>query len=175
MATTPVMPITPPYTPELLASVQIVIRRYVNPGCKVLELGAGWSTIWFAMMNCSVVSVEHDKDWFNEVNRVLTQEKLTAHVLRVEPEGFPNIVRAASDDCDIVYVDCIDEQRIPCIREAIHKVRVGGILVVDDTHWTEMKPIFSIVKWGGETFKGTHQRKTGEILEHQTTIFKRVV
>lgn len=182
MATTPVISIVPPYTPELLPSVQQAIQRYIQPGCKVLELGSGWSTIWFAMWNCKVLSVEHDNDWFNEVNRVLNKEQLTAHVLKVEPNEFPNIVRAASNDCDIVFVDCIDEQRIPCIREAIGKVKVGGILVVDDTHWEDMKPVFDIMslrhqdgKWGGETIRGIHQRKTGEIKEHQTTIFKRVV
>lgn len=167
------MPIVPPYTPELLPSVQIAIRKYVYPGCKVLELGSGWSTIWFAMMNCSVVSVEHDVDWYAEVNRVLVLERLTAHVLRVEPEQFPNIVTATSE-CDIIFVDCIDEQRIPCIREAVHKVRVGGILVVDDTHWEKMKPVWDIVNWGGENIRGMHTRKTGETLLHQTTIYKRV-
>jgi predicted O-methyltransferase YrrM len=177
MATTPVMPIVPPYTPELLPEVVKTLDQKikdVGDTCKVLELGSGWSTIWFARLGCDILSVEHDVNWFLEVTKTLRRLELDAHVLRVDPYKMSDVVVSVSPDYDIILVDCIDEQRIPCLKHARFRIRDNGWIVVDDTHWDEMKPIWEIMSgWKSTVIKGMHTRKTGEVKEHETTIFYR--
>jgi predicted O-methyltransferase YrrM len=180
MATTPVMEIVPPYTPELLYEVVKTLHNHVvdvqcsSVSCKVLELGSGWSTLWFSNIGCNILSIEHDVDWFLEVNKKLFENRLEAHLLYLNPTMIENTVNGLNPDYDIILIDCIDELRIPCLKIARYKIRKRGWIVVDDTHWEEMKPVAEIMKgWQSRVIKGIHTRKTGEVKEHETTIFYR--
>lgn len=178
MSTAPVMPIVPPYTPELLPVVQSWITAHLedSPRRRILEFGAGWSTIWFAQMACEVVSLEHDLGWWREVKNVLdTLWPHRASVLLASPQSFPWFAHQVPDDgFDLVLVDCIDEQRLPCLEVSRSKIRPGGWLVVDDTHWESLKPAFALLAgWSYEQFDGEHVRKTGQTHYHHTTIFER--
>jgi len=42
-----------------------------RPGGKVLEFGCGGSTVWLAGHDIGLVSIEHDKAWFDEVSKEL--------------------------------------------------------------------------------------------------------
>lgn len=178
MSTPPVMSIVPPYTPELLPAVQVWVQNMLHdcPRKRVLEFGAGWSTIWFALLGCEMLSLEHDFDWGLEVARVLRQIRPHRVGTWVAiPECFPWYASQAPDEWyDLVLVDCIDEERIPCVEASRNKVRKGGWIIVDDTHWDMLKPAFDILAgWPCQQFDGEHVRKTGETHYHHTTIFER--
>ena len=141
MATTPVMKMTRPWTPELLPEVQRIIEEFIltRRGVKrVLEVGSGLSTIWFALMGVDLHSCEHDEDWFGEVSNVLRS-------LNVPQEKY-DIVNGHQMDWwvsqepikkfDLVLIDCVDEQRLSCLFASLTKVKDDGWIVVDDSHWT---------------------------------------
>lgn len=177
MATTPVFNIIPPYTPELLKSVQVYLKTYIQPieYPSILELGSGYSTIWFAMLRGIVLSVEHDRGWYQEVRKVLLENDLMQKVVlcHANPEKFSTLVKKSIDSIyDVVLIDCIDEQRKNCARAAMTKVKSQGLLVIDDSHWDDLKPLAEELKeWKSIEFQGMHERKTGEIQYHQTTIY----
>lgn len=187
MGTTPVMKIVEPYTPELLQSAQDYIKYWVwqqkYPPVKVLEFGSGWSTIWFLNMGCSVVSVEHDKNWYLEVIQVANDIGIASHKLSVflrEPKNFGKSIEIWKDnELDIVYVDCIDEQRVEVTRKSLQKLKPNGILILDDTNWDMWRPTLkelnSSKAWEMvNVFDGWHKRKDGELHYHHTTIFRKV-
>lgn len=177
MATDPVMPIVPPFTPELLPEVQAKIEAYLRSlpsKATVLELGAGWSTVWLAQMGfLGVTSVENNLDWYLEVRSTLANLGLSVSLLHRYPT--PELIREFPNNYfDLVYVDCIDPAREPCALAARDKVKIGGWLVLDDSHWEMLQTTVAAMKgWGSLSIEGTHLRKSGERHFHRTTIFKK--
>ena len=45
----------------------------VRPGWRVLEVGGGNSTLWFAAQRMSVITIEHDERWVEMIGRALPQ------------------------------------------------------------------------------------------------------
>lgn len=189
MATASAVKITPPYTPELLPSVQGTLQTFLE-GIKVargyrpyvLEFGSGWSTIWFARLGCMVVSIEHDQRWYQEVNEALAEQGLSGSVFLREPGSMHTFLsRNPTPIYDVVLIDCLDEERLTCLEASIPFLAPGGLMVVDDTHWDILKPCFSILKgWKRTTLEGFHTRKLPapnslpskpEVCYHQTTLF----
>lgn len=175
--------IKPPYTPELLSAVQEDVAAFLRTlpterpprPPRVLEFGAGWSTVWFAQLGADVVSVEHSGRWFAEVARALARLYLRADLRLVAPDDFPAQAAEFPDGhFSLVLVDCIDGQRLPCVAASLSKLRPGGLLVLDDSHWDMLRPAFDLLTgWDRWAQSGMHTRKTGEVKYHQTTIFVR--
>lgn len=182
MATTPVFEMKPPWTPELLPVVQKEIEDFIEERAKschphVIDLGMGYSTVWFSLQKCLTMSAEHDKDWHEEtVRAVLKAGGAVGHVL-IPPEKFPLYVSDFADEkTDLVLVDCIDEQRLPCLFASLTKLKPDGWLVVDDSHWDMFDGLDKIMREMGfenRSFSGPHIRKTGEVKRHCTTIYSR--
>lgn len=183
MADTPVMKIVPPYTPELLPEVQglinVFLRSLSDPS--VLELGGGWSTIWFAGLTGNVHSVEHNMDWWREILRVIHGMDFIGNV-RVEPIHASRIDKyvGRSEDLDgeydLILIDCVDEARLPSLFASLTRLSPGGWLVLDDSHWPMFEGVEAVMKnlgFNSRTIKGNHTRKTGEVCFHQTTIFSK--
>lgn len=180
MATDPAVMMVPPWTPELLKEVQgfVELWFYINTDeghgrQKVLELGSGWSTIWLSLLDCDVTSVEHAQDWHEEVCRVLRELHLPINQINAFPTR--KLVEAFPDDWfDLILVDCIDEQRLECIYAARTRVRTGGMVLVDDSHWDILASVPELLKgWKSCKYDGMHKRKTGEVKFHESTLWFR--
>ena len=173
--------ITPPYTPELLEDARTHVEAYlagINTPT-VLEFGAGWSTVWFAQQGATVVSLEHDFAWWLDVSRAMKLLGKNELVALLEPERFRDFVcYLPFNSFDLVYVDCVDSQRNACTLAACNRVRVGGRLVLDDTHWDAWKPTLEQLPSRGfaptKVFEGMHTRKDRSVHRHHTTILKRL-
>jgi predicted O-methyltransferase YrrM len=168
--------ITPPYTPELLPEAWGRMEGFLRSrkGPRVLEFGAGYSTVAFCLTGAEVVSVEHDPDWWEGVNDALRECGLWCDLRLVDPVAFPCQVRFPDWAYDLVYVDCVDGLRVACAREALHHLKPDGLLVLDDTHWDLWKPVLSeLAGWKQEIIRGMHTRKTGDVCYHQTHLLWR--
>lgn len=184
MATERPMRIDPPYTPELLDTVQRSIGKYLTyrkeqftGPQRVLELGGGWSTIWLASM-ATVETVEHDAGWHDEICRAILRAGLSNSITLSPPQEFPDVVSAFPNAFfDLILVDCVDEARLPCIPAAIPKLKSDGWFVIDDSHWDMFDSTPDAMKSLGFDYRirldGQHRRKTGEVCLHQTDIYSR--
>src|SRR5687768_17402765 len=59
--------------------IRFLVQR-VPPGARVFEWGAGGSTIFFAALGCSVVSVESSVRWAEDVTAALKRHGLDRRV-----------------------------------------------------------------------------------------------
>lgn len=156
------------HTPWLPFKVRRWLFKHVGAGDLVFEYGSGGSTLFFARLAGSVVSVEHDRAWFERVGRALRESALRnyEHVLR-EPEvaeagqspgpasqrpefagrSFDRYVRSIDEysdrSFDLVVVD--GRARLACLDRAIPKVRDGGYLLLDNSERAEYAPAFSML------------------------------
>lgn len=180
MATTPVIKMTPPWTPELLPEVQRTIESFLIGKHEVLELGSGWSTLWFAAMpGVYVRSIEHSREWRDEVDKAAVAAGL-AHSMFLtwepEPSEFVQTIQDLEGPLyhDLILIDCVDEARLPSLIYCINRITNDGWIVVDDSHWemfNEIPGLMHKLGFNSMRFSGQHTRKTGEVKFHQTSIY----
>ena len=138
------------------------LKKIVNPDMRVYEFGSGGSTFFFAKHVDSVVSVEHDKEWYNLVSKAADLRKYYNCSIRlIEPsdhkgkinEDFSNPDNYASsckqflDKSFLEYARSIEDYpdnyfdmvlidgraRPSCIKHSINKVKESGFLILDNS------------------------------------------
>lgn len=121
-------------------------------GLSVFEYGSGGSTIFWLSLDCQVVSIEHDPEWYAKLKEYLPASTQLDYRL-IEPDPCSQIpVEYNSRHPQFQYFDfqryvtyidhypdesfnlvLIDGRSRPfCIQHAAPKVRKGGLLVLDN-------------------------------------------
>jgi hypothetical protein len=54
--------------PWITYGAQSMLAQLANPGFRVFEYGAGWSSLWWAARVKEVVTVDHHEDWVRQVH-----------------------------------------------------------------------------------------------------------
>jgi len=136
------------------------LKSYLKPDMGAFEYGAGGSTIFVARRVKSLVSIEHDPDWYELVSRALRERGISNCDLRLVPaeprpstksvgygptsytsrnpsaegysfEAYVRTIDAWPDrSLDFVIVD--GYARFSSVARAIPKVKPGGYLLFDD-------------------------------------------
>jgi len=97
----------------------------------VLEFGAGYSTIWWGTNAKAVLSVEDNRQWYDEVTA-----RLPSNVnLRFAATLPEYLVPDVTDTYDVVVVD--GSHRAKCTRRALELVANDGLVIIDNSegHW----------------------------------------
>lgn len=139
------------------------LQGFVPPYPSVVEFGVGGSTLWWLDRGAKLTSIEHDATWARTIRDQVTCD-LEAHWTLIlappnEDSGvgnagahpysstderyrgysFERYVRSiehfADESLDVVVVD--GRARPACVRAASAKVRIGGLLVVDQSEREE--------------------------------------
>jgi hypothetical protein len=137
------------------------LSRVLRKEHHVFEWGSGGSSVFFAKRAKSVISIEHDPLWFTDVSKAMAQKRIgnwqgclvppkrnDACFLSVpsDPDcycsdaqefngyNFHDYVTAIDDvqdrSLDMVVID--GRARPSCLKHSIPKVRVGGVIVLDN-------------------------------------------
>lgn len=102
-----------------------------------LEWGSGRSTVWFAARIQHLVSVEDDLQWYQKVKKLLTEQGLSNVDYQLAPDQTTYVGiadRFADESLDFVLVDG-QQYRSACAVAIVPKLRVGGVLVLDNANW----------------------------------------
>ena len=134
------------------ARLQVIIYQFVHPDAPWLtktavsyldqhiekqmlgfEWGSGKSTQWFAKRLEKLVSVEDDRNWYDRVRHQIAGLNVDYRFVPTETdwESYANqILEFPDGHFDLIVVD--GSCRDACIRAAVPKVRLGGMIVVDN-------------------------------------------
>ena len=138
------------------------MKEILHPNMTVFEYGSGGSTLFWASRVKKVISVEHDKVWYEKMKLELALQQIkNIDYFLIEPKSDPMFSKKdyknpndyISLDKDFegkqfeAYVKKIDEyaddsfdviivdgrSRPSCVQHSLKKLKLGGYLVVDNT------------------------------------------
>jgi len=168
-------PYRPYLSPGAIGFFALVLQYpLLPPWATAFEWGSGGSTIWLAERCRSLVSIEHDPEWHHLVEGKLHEMGLEADLRFVREERYAEAIGGYPDKTlDLVFVDGIDRTRSECVARAIPKVKPGGWLILDDTHWAKLKPAREqLAEWPHFIAIG-YKDHNGKRIRTQTTFYRR--
>jgi hypothetical protein len=148
-------------TPWMTYSAIDYLSRVLQKEHTVFEWGIGGSSLFFARRARSVISVEHDSVWFSDVSKAMSESAITNWrgillpptqsdagfpASPSDPESYRSDAPEYKNFSFHDYVSAIDKledrsldmvvidgrARPSCLKHAVSKVRVGGVLVLDN-------------------------------------------
>ncbi len=109
--------------------------KFIEPRLRknfiAFEFGCGNSTLWYAERIKSIKSVEHNKSWYEKMNKkVPTNSTIIFRELQ-ENGDYAREVLNATENYHIIIND--GEDRNNCLKHALLKLTDDGIIVFDNT------------------------------------------
>lgn len=113
------------------------LESFVCAGQRVLELGAGASTVWLCAAGCDILSFENDAGWKMAVRKATT--RLRGNLTFGGEESLAAYREFATRSFDLVLVDG-NLDRVASLYDCIRLVKPGGVLMADNWDWIERDP-----------------------------------
>eukprot|EP01025_Chloroclados_australasicus_P008299 TRINITY_DN1290_c0_g3_i1.p4 TRINITY_DN1290_c0_g3~~TRINITY_DN1290_c0_g3_i1.p4 ORF type:complete len:255 (-),score=12.98 TRINITY_DN1290_c0_g3_i1:1831-2529(-) len=89
---------------------QMLVQAYLNKSQSMLEVGSGYSTLWFSQFVGSYVSIEHDAIWYRKVRQMLAKTAGTRNIsYNVAPVKWDWSQGEGDEKSFRDYLDKIDE------------------------------------------------------------------
>jgi hypothetical protein len=164
------------FTPWMVDSAVRDLDRRVGAHPRVLEVGSGYSTLWWAHRAREVTSLEASSAWAADLREQLRAEAL-ANVSLVEV-SIANTLQALADfldgSFDVVVVDCAEApgvSRLDVVKASERLVAAGGFLVLDDSDRNHLWPADSqLIGWTRSRHVGV---KPSPLMAVETTLYQR--
>ena len=107
------------------------ISERLNNSMDIFEYGSGNSTLWYAIRVNSIISVEHDRAWFDKIKKNMPKNS-NIYYQELEYGGLYSQFSSQLDrKFSMVIVDGRD--RVCCIKNAINSIKDDGVIVLDDS------------------------------------------
>jgi len=104
----------------------------VRPDLHVFEFGGGNSTLWWSRRVARVVTLEHDKEWYE---KLLATVPVNVELKYAEADldgAYCRALTAYSREFDCVVIDGKD--RLNCARNCLGALKDDGVIILDDSH-----------------------------------------
>ena len=119
--------------PWLSYDAQRRLAEHLGPSSRVLEFGSGLSSAWLLRRCGFLMSVEHDRGWYEKMRAILGPDH-AGHLkydLRDTGENYSRISQSdAGDGFDLILIDGLWREK--CVESVIPHLRPGGILYLDN-------------------------------------------
>jgi predicted O-methyltransferase YrrM len=140
------------------------MAAYLRPTHHVFEWGGGGSTLFFLNKGCRVTTVESSDDWVEQLEarvRELGGDARSRWELRHVPV-IDNDDPAITDYIDQVKINgpwdlvMVDGwSRFKCLKEGLHHVKQGGVLVLDNANQKQFVTVPEVMRaWERHKFRG---------------------
>jgi hypothetical protein len=113
------------------------IKERLRKQHTVFEFGSGNSTFFYAKYAGLVVSVEHDKDWFEKIVKSKPENSEMIFCELVKGADYCHMPVKLEEKFDIIIVDGRD--RVNCCKQAVNALSASGVVVLDDSERDKYK------------------------------------
>jgi predicted O-methyltransferase YrrM len=131
------------------------MHHLISKNMRVVECGAGGSSIFFLTRGVRLTSIEHNEKWIkivrNKVDRKI-QNNWDYHLIKSD-NGITNIPSAESyllpldhlsdSSIDLFLID--GRHRVESVKKAINKIKPGGFLILDNCDRPEYAKSFELL------------------------------
>lgn len=141
---------TPAPEPWMHKTIIELLDTLVTEDMSILEFGSGRSTLFLAQRCRNIVSVEHCKEWFDNISRTLKELELSDRVTYIlkdidyvskppiddrlyDCDSLEELLgeTLSSKKYDIIIVDGI--HRVNCAKHSFPNLKKGGMFILDDS------------------------------------------
>lgn len=123
------------------------IENRLHERFEVFEYGCGNSTLWWAARVNNVISCEHDREWYEKVNRRIPENVSLSYQELVYGGEYCQVIGQYRDQFDVVVVDGRD--RVRCVKNCLNALKSDGIIVWDNTEREEYSEGFDYLDTAG--------------------------
>lgn len=113
------------------------IKDRLKPEHAVFEFGSGNSTSFYAQRTGIVVSVEHDKEWYDKISKEKPDNAEVIFCELVRDGDYCRMPVKLGEQFDIIIVDGRD--RVNCCIQALQALSASGVVVLDDSERLEYR------------------------------------
>jgi predicted O-methyltransferase YrrM len=130
-----------PDHPWLTKQANEMLATYLRKTDVGLEWGSGRSSIWFAKRVGHLTSVEHNRDWFEKVGGMLTEQSIE----NVSYHHFPKDMNPAEAGASgyVRVTDSLDPESLDfalidgtyrdhCAIAVLDRIKPGGVMIIDN-------------------------------------------
>jgi hypothetical protein len=96
----------------------------------VFEYGSGNSTLFWSAIARRVVSVEHEREWFERMHALAPAN--CQMLFASDADAYVNSIGAAGP-FDVIIID--GQSRLRCAPVAVEHLRPGGLIILDNSDW----------------------------------------
>ncbi len=107
------------------------IKGRLNKQQAVFEFGSGNSTLFYAQLTGIVISVEHDKDWYEKITKTKPDNAEMIFCELHRDGEYCRMPTKLEESFDIIIVDGRD--RVNCCKQSIAALSPAGVIVLDDS------------------------------------------
>jgi precorrin-6B methylase 2 len=123
------------------------IRKRVKPDMSVFEYGSGGSTIWWANQVREVISVEHDRAWFEKVAKNVGSRATVYQIDLVYGGEYSRAIQKFQNRFDVVVVDGRD--RVNCVKNCLPALKPSGVVILDNSERPEYSEALTFLAVNG--------------------------
>ena len=107
------------------------LGKRINKQMSVFEFGCGNSTLWWASRVKEIISVEHDKRWYEKFAPIVPQNVTINYVALEDGGAYAKKISAYEKQFDIIIIDGRD--RINCVVSALDSIKKEGVIIWDNS------------------------------------------
>lgn len=149
------------------------ISDRLNKNMDIFEYGSGNSTLWYAKKVNTVVSVEHDKKWFEAIKKNMPNNANINYEELVYNGNYSKFSSNLNKKFDVIIVDGRD--RVNCVKNAIKNLKESGVIVLDDSERESYKEGIDFILSHGFKKIDFWGISPGLFYKKNTTIFYKTV
>jgi hypothetical protein len=101
----------------------------------VFEFGSGNSTLFFAERVNQIISVEHNKDWYDRISKQAPANSKIIYAKADHSNEYLDVLKMTNQKFNIIIVDGI--YRNECLFESVSFLSDNGVIILDDSERPE--------------------------------------
>jgi hypothetical protein len=145
------------------------IKTRLNKQQAIFEFGSGNSTLFYARHVGIVVSVEHDKEWYEKITET-KPDNAEMIFCELQPDGeYCRMPIRLEEKFDIIIVDGRD--RVNCCKQAVEALSDVGVVVLDDSERDSYKEAIHFLRNEGFKQLSFSGISPGLFYEKATSVF----
>ncbi len=107
------------------------IGERLNKNQNIFEFGSGNSTLWYAQRVKSILAVEHDNDWINQIKPILPANAEILYKVLDTNGDYSKSVLSSGNKYDIIIIDGRDRNN--CVYQSFNALSNDGVFIFDNS------------------------------------------